>query len=67
MEFPAAWPAAFSSWACLAPGMSEYSSVRGGQLKLKGKAGSQFKKKKSKRKRDSLSEHTAAEGDLKHG
>ena len=48
--------------------MSEYSAVRGGQLKLKGKAGSQFRKKKSKRKRgDSTSERTGALGELKHG
>lgn len=62
--------------SCFRPGcalfglslMSEYSAVRGGQLKLKGKAGSQFKKKKSKRKRgDSASERTGALGELKHG
>jgi hypothetical protein len=48
--------------------MSEYTAVRGGQLKLKGKAGSQFKRKKSKRKRgDSTSERSVAAGDLKHG
>lgn len=48
--------------------MSEYSAVRGGQLKLKGKAGSQLKKKKSKRKRGySLLDQEFAAGELKHG
>lgn len=47
--------------------MSEsYSSVRG-QLKLKGKAGSQFKKKKKRKRGDSSNERTVREGDLKHG
>ena len=48
--------------------MSDYSAVRGGQLQLKGKAGKQFKKKKSKRKREhSSSDPTLTAGELKHG
>ena len=47
--------------------MSEYSAVRKGHLKLKGKAGSQFKKK-FKRKRDDTSHHQTLEpGEMKHG
>ena len=44
-----------------------YSSVRGGQLKLKGGSGSQLKKKKKKRKRGDSLEGTFAAGDLRHG
>ncbi len=46
--------------------MSAYSSVRGGQLQLKGKAGKQFKKKKRKREH-SLGDSTLTSGELKHG
>ena len=48
--------------------MSEYSVVRGGQLRLKGSAGKQLKKKKVKRKRSSsLNDLDTTSGDLKYG
>lgn len=47
--------------------MSAYSSVRGGQLKLKGASGGQFKKKKKKKRKHSLDDRAFAEGELKHG
>lgn len=47
--------------------MSEYSAVKGGQLKLKGKAGKKFKKKSKRKREDSSSDLTSASGELKHG
>lgn len=45
----------------------DYSAVRGGQLLLKGKAGKQFKKKKKRKREQSLSDPTLTSGELKHG
>ncbi len=47
--------------------MSEYSAVLGGQLKLKGSAGRQFRKNKKRKRGHSSQNQEELVGDFKHG
>lgn len=47
--------------------MSEYGAVKGGKLRLKGGAGSDYKKKKKKKTKRKREEGNGEETALRHG
>ena len=46
---------------------AEYSTVKGGKLRLKGGAGAKLRKKNKRKRSDTSKGQEYAEGELKHG
>lgn len=52
-------------WALI--GMSEYSAVRVGKLRLKGSAGESLKSKKKRKRKREITQEEMKKEDLRHG